>query len=270
MADLLQFKDIEFVVAHYIGEEGFSYQRAFGDEHSLRQFYLVDCELDIQPSSPDTRNTLERFVEVLVSQPPQNQAKILRAVRGSIPPGDSYTSRERRAKMQTIITGIIERLDSESTFVDSILPKSTSEVVREALADAEHSISRGRPASAVAATHTALHGYFKQMCDDESIVYKKDMSLPKLFKLLQENHSAFQRSGQHQDKIDNVGKGLATAIHSLNEIRNNATPAHPNDELLDVCDAMLAINALRSIFHYVEEKRSLGGRNLFQRIMSPQ
>ena len=42
-------------------------------------------------------------------------------------------------------------------------------------------------------THTALHGYLKHMCDDESIVYEKNASLPRLFKLLQDKHSVDSR-----------------------------------------------------------------------------
>lgn len=261
-------KDVEFVVAHYMGDEVFGYMTELGDPHKLRQFYLVDCDLDIQPTSPNSGNTMERFVEVLVTQPPQNQAKILRGVQGRIPPGDYRTSRPRIQKMFEMIAAIIERLESESTFVDSVSLSSPSQVVRQALEDAEHLIRRGRAPNAVAKTHTALHGYLKQMCDDESIVYDDNPSLPKLLKLLQNDHPAFKGSGLHQDKIDNVGKGLATAIHSLNEIRNQASDAHPNDELLDVCDATLAINAMRTIFHYVEEKRSPRGQSLLRKIFS--
>ncbi len=269
MAELLP-KDVEFVVSHYMGDDVFSYLGELSNQHKLREFYLVDCKLDILPTSPDSRTKIERFVEVLVSQPPQNQAKILRAVSGRIPPGDMYTSQERRVKMFTMITSIIERLESDTTFVDSVSPKSPSQVIQQALEDAEHHISRGRATSAVDRTHTAIHGYLKQMCDEESIAYGNNPSLPKLFKLLQSSHSAFQGSGSHQDKIDNICKGFATAIHSLNEIRNSATPAHPNDELLDIPDATLAINAMRTIFHYLEKKRSPRGKSLIQRIFSRQ
>ena len=170
--------------------------------------------------------------------------------------------------MFSMLTGIIERLQSESTFVDNVSPKSPSQLIHQALEDAERHISRGRATSAVDRTHTALHGYLKQMCDEESISYGANPSLPQLFKLLQKSHSAFQGSGSHQDKIDNICKGFATAIHSLNEIRNSATPAHPNDELLDIPDAVLAINAMRTIFHYLEEKRSPRGQSLLQKIFS--
>lgn len=92
-------RDIEFIVSHYIGAETFNYHFGqLGDSHRLREFYLVDCELDILPDSPTSQNLLERFVEVLISQPPPNQAKILRAVRGRFSPGDEYTSVERRKK----------------------------------------------------------------------------------------------------------------------------------------------------------------------------
>ena len=264
----LLHKDLEFVVSHYMGTEVFEYNRQLGDQHRLREFYLVDCELDILPTSPHSRKIMERFIEVLVSQPPQNQSKILRAVRGRIPPGDMYTTPEHRGKMITMITALIERLESETTMIEPVSPKSSKQVVLEALIDAEEHISKGRVPSAVDRIHNALHGYLKEMCDDESIDYEDDANLPQLFKVLQKMHTAFQGSGTHQEKIDNIGKGLSTAIHSLNEIRNKASSAHPNEDLLDVCDATLAINAMRTIFHYVEEKRSPRGGNLLRRIFS--
>ena len=228
----------------------------------------MDCDLDIEPTAEYPSEILEEFAKNLYFQTPQVQVKILRAVSETISPGDRNSRHTRTQKMFDRLLDIIVRMESSNVLVDNVVPKSPSQVVRVALEDAEHLISRGSAPSAVAKTHTALHGYLKQMCDDESIVNEDNSSLPKLFKLLQANHSAFQSSGLHQEKIDNVGKGLATAIHSLNEIRNQATDAHANDELLDTCDASLSINAIRTIFHYVEEKRSPRGENLLQTIFS--
>ena len=230
--------------------------RGFYHGGTLREFLQVDCDLDIEPNSNSARAVHTEFIEILKSQPPQNQAKIVRAVLAKYFEPGGFRSASRQEKLRPKFEQVVQRLESESTFVDDVSPKSTSEVVQVALKDSNYLIGRGSVRSAVSKSHTALHGYLKQMCDDESIVYEKNASLPKLFKLLQDKHSGFQNAGPHQEKIDNVGKGLATAIHSLNEIRNQATDAHPNDELLDVCDATLAINAMRTIFHYVEEKRS--------------
>ena len=235
-------REIELVVVYYIGLSEFGYSGNLSDYYDLRAFYQVDCDLDIDPAQKDSGNLTSQFAEILISQSPQNQARILDAVldRFRIRAAGSPTTRKR--KLQAKITDIIARLQSESTLLEMVSPASTSEVVQVALKDANYLIGRGRVGSAVSKTHTALHGYLKHMCDDESIVYEKNASLPRLFKLLQDKHSGFENAGPHQEKIDNVGKGLATAIHSLNEIRNQASDAHPNDELLDVGDATLAIN----------------------------
>lgn len=48
--------------------------------------------------------------------------------------------------------------------------------------------------------------------------------------------------------------GIATILDALNPIRNSASVAHPNLDLLSEADAMLAINAARTILHYVEAR----------------
>lgn len=47
---------------------------------------------------------------------------------------------------------------------------------------------------------------------------------------------------------------MATVLDSLNPIRNNASVAHPNEELLDEPEAHLAINAARTVFAFLDAK----------------
>lgn len=47
---------------------------------------------------------------------------------------------------------------------------------------------------------------------------------------------------------------MAATLDALNTIRNNASAAHPNDTLLGDPEALLAINAGRTIFTYVAQK----------------
>jgi hypothetical protein len=46
---------------------------------------------------------------------------------------------------------------------------------------------------------------------------------------------------------------MGSIMDVLNPIRNNASMAHPND-LLDPPEAMLVINAARTILHYIDTK----------------
>ena len=248
-------RELDLLINYYIGVREYGRLGNFYHGGTLREFLQVDCDLDIEPKSNRVRAVHAEFIEILVSQPPQYQARIVRAVLEEYFENGHFGKATRQEKLRPKFEQVVQRLESASTLVDDVSPKSKSEVVQVALKNANHLISRGIVPSAVSNTHTALHGYLKQMCDDESIEYAKNASLPKLFKLLQDNHSVFQSGGPHQDKIDNVGKGLSTAIHSLNEIRNQASDAHPNDGLLDIVDATLAVNAMRTIFHYLEDKR---------------
>lgn len=49
-------------------------------------------------------------------------------------------------------------------------------------------------------------------------------------------------------------RAMATVLDSLNPLRNNASVAHPNEELLDEPEAHLAINAARTVFAFLDAK----------------
>lgn len=56
-----------------------------------------------------------------------------------------------------------------------------------------------------------------------------------------------------QDKdITKVLNALATVIDSLNPIRNHGSIAHPNEDVLDEPEAILVINAIRTLLNYFE------------------
>jgi hypothetical protein len=47
---------------------------------------------------------------------------------------------------------------------------------------------------------------------------------------------------------------MATIVDALNPLRNKASLAHPTEELLADAEAMLVINAVRTLVHYLEKK----------------
>lgn len=47
---------------------------------------------------------------------------------------------------------------------------------------------------------------------------------------------------------------MGAVADALGPLRNNASAAHPNDALLDEPEAMLPINAARTILHYVDSR----------------
>lgn len=130
----------------------------------------------------------------------------------------------------------------------------TSDAVERLLADCEQLIHSRGPTSGVDRVHTAFHGYLRAVCDQSGIHAEEDAGLTKLFKLIREQHPAFMQRGPRAADIDRILKAMATILDSLNPLRNKATLAHPNDLVLEEAEAMLLINGVRTLLHYLDSK----------------
>jgi hypothetical protein len=108
--------------------------------------------------------------------------------------------------------------------------------------------------SGVDRIHTALHAYLRAVCHRENISYNKDDSMTRLFKLLRQHHPALQNLGPRSQDIERVFQSIANIMDALSPIRNNASVAHPNVDLLEKEEAMLVINAARTLLHYLDAK----------------
>lgn len=136
----------------------------------------------------------------------------------------------------------------------SAVALSAPDVVARALIDADTLLRTSGPISCVDRLHTALHGYFRSLCERASLSPPDAASLPALFKLLRIQHSALQNLGPQDQDIARVLLGFASVVDALNTVRNNASVAHPNQELLGEAEALLMVNAVRTLFHYVRTK----------------
>lgn len=142
---------------------------------------------------------------------------------------------------------------------DSVLSRapaglSSSDVVLRALNDAEHLMHVSGPVSAVDRLHTALHGYFRNLCLESGIAVADDASMTALFKVLRQDHPALRSFGTYDKDLVRVLQGFAQAIDALNSLRNNGSVAHPSVDLLGESEAHLAVNASRTIFNYISAK----------------
>lgn len=124
----------------------------------------------------------------------------------------------------------------------------------EALADAEQLILSRGPLSAVDRVHTAFHGYLRALAERSGLTGGDDASITQLFKLLRKEHPKLRDFGNQGEDAFKVLMGMATVLDSLNTIRNRASRAHPTESTLEEPEAMLAINAARSLLHYLDEK----------------
>jgi len=240
-------RDISFVVNHYIGVSGgylgdFTYRThaAFYDEY---------CELDIDPNQYEG-TTRERFIQILSGVTPRIQASILAGVLHKYPVGSSdLRTQDAGSRIQRMIETCLR-----AAVVEPPELAITSAVVARAIEDANTLIRANGPTSAVDRAHTALHGYLKAVCAQAGYSYASDSSMLDLFKILKRDHPSLRALGAHQGPIVQVLRSLGSVMDALNPARNHGSVAHPNDELLDEDEAILFINAARTVLQFLDAK----------------
>lgn len=241
----LSKRDILIVVNRYIGVK----QGYLGDfSYRTHAEFYQELGLDFDPSLIEG-TTRERFIQILNNADPTTQAIILRGVLERYPIGSSdLRTPESFANVQNMIS----LCEGSSVVVPDL--GITSDVVRRAISDAESLLRDGGPTSAVDRVHTVLHGYLKAVCNDASIQYIDNASILDLFKRLRTQHPGLQSVGEHQEAVTKVLRSLGAVMDALNPARNRGSVAHPNENLLDPDEAMLFINAARTVLQYLSAK----------------
>lgn len=130
--------------------------------------------------------------------------------------------------------------------------ESISTSVMRALGDAKALIGTVDSSSAIDRAHTALHGYLVQLCTDNQIELSSDPTASKAFKQLRQFHPALQASGHRAEEVTRVLNSFAASIDAFSTLRNKASLAHVND-LLDVPEANAIVNAMYTVFRYIQD-----------------
>jgi hypothetical protein len=251
-------REIDKLVEEYIGTGGGYLNHFSYSKHD--RFYPHYCNLDIDPASYRAKGmtTLRAFIQILKDSQPREQSKIIRGVFAMIPPPEEASDAESRRKiaLHKELLVVAARLEADGQ-VETPEIQNTSEVVLEALQDAEALLKTRGPKSAVDRAHTALHGYLKKLCLDRGERIPADSSLTGLFKVLRDRFPEFSGVIPHDAEAKRIFGSMASALDSLNTIRNRGSLAHPNDLLLEAPEAMLYINLSRAVLAYIESK--IGG-----------
>ena len=244
--------EIMRIVNRYIGVSGgylgdFSYR-------SHADFYPEYCDLDIDPYELDG-TTRERFIAILETQNPHNQARIIRGLIERCPVDGDGAPDTRTVELRDQLMAWARRLDG--VVVDGVAPKTTRQDVALAIADIETLLrsSGGAPVS-VDRVHTSLHAYLVGECTAIGVAVKEDFTMAKLLKLLRSNHPELHAASPATAKAQNVLQSFGQALDALNPIRNTASLAHPTESLLEEAEAQLVINAGRTILAYLDSRLS--------------
>jgi hypothetical protein len=242
--------EIAKLVYQYIGVSGgylgdFSYT-------THASFYPEYCDLDINPNEYEG-TTRERFMTILSSLPPRDQAAVLRGVINRFPVGVGPAT--RTTEVCNKFVQIIQRLES-GTPIPVKIPGNSSDVVLRAIADADLLLRSSGATSAVDRIHTALHGYLIATCRNAGIPFANDASTTALLKALRSSHPKFADLGPRAQDIEKVLTSCTNILDVMNPIRNKASMAHPNQVLLGHEEALLVINVGRTLITYLDSKLS--------------
>ena len=132
-------------------------------------------------------------------------------------------------------------LDTTEEFeaVTSPVLEITSDVVERALRDAEQLLVTQGATSGVDRIHAAFHGYLLAVTARAGLTVSDNASVTELFKAIRQDHQSFQHTGLRQGDIGKVMRAFANIVDALNPVRNQASVAHPNEDLLEEPEAML-------------------------------
>ena len=130
----------------------------------------------------------------------------------------------------------------------------TTNTLERALGDAERLIATQGPTSAVDRIHTAFQAYLKTLAKKSEIPFADNADVTSLFKLIRTRHPAFSADIPNLDAVEKIFKSLANIVDALNPLRNHSSVAHANERLLPKAEAMLAINSVRTLMHYINDK----------------
>jgi hypothetical protein len=241
-------QQIHKVVYGYIGvDAGYLGDFTYATHEEFYSFY---CDLDdIDPRDHDG-TTRQRFMKILASLPPIDQAKVLRGVVERFPvdaPGPASRTERLRKELLRIASEL------EGIQVPGGVGADRASVAR-AIADAEVLLRSNGPVSAIDRVHTALHGYLIAACVKAGITCPPEPTMTKLLKLLRSEHPRLKDLGSRSADIERVLNSFGNVLDAMNPLRNQASVAHPNESLLGDAEARLVLNGATTILVYVDEK----------------
>lgn len=237
--------EIQWVVHQYIGVEGgylgdFSYR-------THNEFYPLVCELDIDPSEMQG-TTRQRFIQILQSRPPSDQARILRGVLQRFPQG---SSQRRTEESSGRLSHLAERLEGIAVTTPTHASSLSNETIQRALRDAEILIQSQGATSGLDRIHTALHAYLISLCRAHGAQITGTPDMRSLFQMLREYEPLANNVGLRSEDVLKALRGCAQVLDALGPARNEGSLAHPNDDLLEPAEAMLFINMAKSLMSYL-------------------
>lgn len=247
-------REVGRLVNDWIGVDG-GYLGAFTYAKHDR-FWSDVCDIDVD-TYEFKGTTRACFEHTLLSAAPACQAAALAALLEDYPLAHPPPAKGFRSlQVQQHLIKALERIDPRGRTTIDVEITSPTEIVRRSLADAEVLLRESGPQSAVDRVHTAMHGYLADLCQEAGATGLGNRpSVNQLFKAARVHHPALKELGPRPDEVGKVLNSMANILDALNPVRNNASVAHPNEELVGEAEAVLLINTVHTLLGYLEAKR---------------
>jgi hypothetical protein len=134
--------------------------------------------------------------------------------------------------------------------------KHDIEFVKEVLLQADTLIANHSYSSAVNRAHTAIHGYLKELCDEQNITFsEQNVKIQDMWGRLKTKHPSFNIDvREHQRPIDQTVNAIGKFLENMNDIRNKHGFSHPNEDIIEEDEAGFIINLSRVLLFYIDSK----------------
>lgn len=240
--------EILMIVNGWIGGEGGYLGRFSYRTHN--EFWLSNCDLYVD-TNQYKGTTRQLFTETLSNATSYHQADAIEALLEEY---DGARDEEQNQLSRVQLVSIMNRLRSGS-LPDSFDPGEGFVAVARAIDDVwQLTKGPGGYQSAVDRMHTALHGYLRATAGVYDLDLASQADIVACWKSLVAAHPAFANLGLRHQEIHTALKSMTSSIGTLIPIRNNASNAHPNDEILEHPEAVLVVNMTHTIALYVRSR----------------
>jgi hypothetical protein len=126
--------------------------------------------------------------------------------------------------------------------VAEVVPKVSTEAGLAALADAQTLLRSRGPTSAVDRVHTGFHAFLRGACDKAGIEFNPEATPNQLLRTLLDMHPRLANLGPRSEDLKRMIRTSGSIVDAMGTLRNRASLAHPNEELLGPDEALLVIN----------------------------
>lgn len=215
-------------------------------------FALTDCDYcpqnssqfykDVHWNNDSLKQGCIKAVEFILEADPINLKEIwdLEGVKGAL----KSNQPELYNTVNSIVNGVV--------LVASPEVNNINESVFKALEDAEVLLTTQGASSAYDRMHTALHGFLRQICENNNISFVNGDAITALMPKVNDFIKQ-QPDDDRNSKVFAMLRAAGSMLDTINYLRNHHSMSHPNEHLLKESDAKFSINLARSIMTYIDE-----------------